>query len=114
MGFTGSALNGCNRASSSLWATVGTWLFASSLLAQVGSAVITGVVTDPTNTPVPNANVRVVNEALGVATELRTNEAGVYRASSLMPGVYTVQSQAQGFAPSTRTHVELSTAQSLA
>ncbi len=57
---------------------------------------------------------RVVNEDLGGATELRTNEAGVYRANSLLPGLYTVESQAQGFSPSTRTHVQLSTAQSLA
>ena len=37
-----------------------------SLIAQVGSAVITGVVTDPSLSPIPNTKLRVVNEQSGV------------------------------------------------
>src|SRR4051812_7441453 len=84
------------------------------LNAQVGSAVITGVVTDPTRTPIPSAAVRVVNEESGVATEITTNESGVFRANSLVPGLYTVESRAPGFSAALRTHLQVSTAQSLA
>ena len=84
------------------------------LIAQVGSAVITGVVTDPSRAPIPNANVRIVNEQSGSVFDLTTNEAGLYRANSLLPGVYTIQAKVQGFTVAVRPHLQVSTAQSLA
>src|SRR5512133_2650453 len=58
---------------------------------------ITGVVTDATGAVVPNATVKVTNINTGVVTALRTNNEGVYTASSLNPGTYRVQAEAQGF-----------------
>jgi len=84
------------------------------LIAQVGSAVITGVVTDPSRAPIPNANVRIVNEQSGSVFDLTTNEAGLYRANSLLPGLYTIEAKVQGFTVAVRPHLRVSTAQSLA
>ena len=64
--------------------------------------MITGVVTDPSLSPIPNTEMRVINEQSGSATELTTNESGLYRANSLLPGLYTVEAKANGFALSSR------------
>lgn len=96
------------------WVILASTLFQCCLLAQVGSATITGVVADSTGIPIPNASVRVVNEDSGSANDLKTNDAGLYRANSLLPGLYTIKGETRGFTVATREHVQLSTAQSLA
>ena len=58
---------------------------------------ITGVVTDATGAVVPNATVKVTNVNTGVVTTIKTNNEGIYTASSLNPGTYKVQAEAQGF-----------------
>lgn len=73
----------------------------TTLLGQGTLSTIRGVVTDPTGAVIPEAAVTVTNQATGVNYNLKTNSAGVYYITSLIPGTYTVQAAARGF----RTYV---------
>ena len=53
---------------------------------QTGNGVINGSVKDPTGAVLAGAAVRVTNEGSGVSLDTRTNDAGIYRVSSLGPG----------------------------
>jgi Carboxypeptidase regulatory-like domain/TonB dependent receptor-like, beta-barrel len=72
-------------------------LFAPGLKAQGLFGTISGVVTDQSGGVVQGATVTVTNVSTNVATTLTTNNAGVYNATSLNPGIYNVQADAQGF-----------------
>jgi hypothetical protein len=65
---------------------------------QITTGALSGTVTDPAGASVPGAKVEVINQATGVTTPVVTNNAGVYKASFLIPGTYTVRISAQGFA----------------
>jgi len=66
-------------------------------LAQFDSATLTGIVTDPAGSLVPNATVRAVNEATNTEASAITNTEGRYVFPSLRPGSYRVVTSAQGF-----------------
>lgn len=72
-------------------------LFSVAALAQSGSSVITGNIKDPTGAVIPGAKLRVVNEATGVAVDVISNDQGLYRAASLVPGSYRVEVSLEGF-----------------
>ena len=77
------------------------FFFASALgMAQSagGVAGISGVVRDASGSFVPAAKVVVANDALGVARNLTTNDAGIFTAPALIPGPgYRVAVTASGF-----------------
>jgi hypothetical protein len=58
---------------------------------------ITGTVTDSSGAVLPGATVTVTNVATSVAKTLTTNGAGVYSATSLIPGTYKVEASLTGF-----------------
>jgi hypothetical protein len=70
-------------------------LFVRSALAQ--SAQLSGQVTDPQALPVPNAEVRVVNQATNVERKTSTNDSGSFTVPYLEVGTYVVYVQAPGF-----------------
>lgn len=70
-------------------------LVTSSALAQ--TAQIQGQVTDPQHAAVPNADVRVVNQATSVERRTKTNDTGMFSFPFLEPGHYKITVQAQGF-----------------
>jgi hypothetical protein len=70
-------------------------LFAASALGQ--TAQVTGTVTDPTGSVVPNAKVVATNLETGVARDGITNESGNYLITALFPGRYRVTAEAAGF-----------------
>ncbi len=78
---------------SGLFALIG----AATVFGQGTSGTITGVVTDPSGAVVPNATVTVLDQGKGVDFNLKSNEAGVYYVTSLIPGKYTVTVTAKGF-----------------
>jgi hypothetical protein len=88
-------------AAKSVWAGVLAALFVTlgtpSLLAQTGRANITGVVTDSQGAVVSGATVTATNNATGVETPATTNGSGVYSIIQIMPGVYTVKVEREGF-----------------
>lgn len=72
-------------------------LCAARVAAQGLFGTISGVVTDSSGAVVPGAMVKVTNVNTNVTVTLATNNSGVYNATSLNPGVYDVQADAQGF-----------------
>jgi hypothetical protein len=78
-----------------------------SLAAQEFRATITGTVTDPQGSTIPNARVEAVNLATQVANEARTNESGVYVVPFLPVGKYSITVTSDGFKRATRSSVEL-------
>lgn len=64
--------------------------------AQMSSARVTGVVTDPRGAVVPNAQVVIVNRATGVASQAVSNVNGIYTVSFLTPGPYEMTIEAGG------------------
>jgi hypothetical protein len=68
---------------------------------------VNGTVTDPSGGVVANATVAVVNTATNSARIVQTNATGNYNAPFLVPGVYRVQAELQGFKVASRTGVVL-------
>ncbi len=65
--------------------------------AQVGTATITGRVTDPTGAAVPAVEVVVTNLETNFRFNAVTNTEGLFRVQSLQPGPYRVAFTAAGF-----------------
>src|SRR5450432_2890348 len=65
--------------------------------AQVGTATITGTVTDQSGASVAGVKITVLETAMNFAAPSETNSAGIYRVQSLQPGTYDVSFQAAGF-----------------
>src|SRR5215831_3128185 len=61
------------------------------------SGDVTGVITDPSDAVVPNANVTLRNNGTGHTQTTTTNSSGIYRFSLVEPGQYTVTANATGF-----------------
>jgi hypothetical protein len=68
---------------------------------------ITGVVTDPAGGVVVGAAVTVTNSETNLARAATTNNAGNYTFPSLLPGIYSVKAEMQGFQGEVRNGVEL-------
>ncbi len=81
--------------------TLGTMLTAFGWAQADGNkAQIAGTVMDPNQAAVVGAKVSVRNTGTGLLRELKTNDAGFYRAVLLDPGTYDVTVDAAGFAQS--------------
>jgi Carboxypeptidase regulatory-like domain len=78
-----------------------------SAMAQSTSAAMAGFVSDSTGSAVPDATVTITNIATGVTTTARTNNAGLYRASGLVPGVYRAVITGEGFKSLVRDGIQL-------
>jgi len=75
------------------------------------TAQLTGLVSDPSGTAVPNATVEIRNVATGVAGETVTNDRGYYTVPNLNPGTYDVSVRRQGFRTTTQTGMKLDVGQ---
>jgi hypothetical protein len=82
-------------------------LFATSsiALAQRDLGTITGTITDPSGSAIPNAKITIKNDATGVAYDTVTNETGTFTRPALNPGTYTVTVEASGFERSQQGNV---------
>jgi outer membrane receptor protein involved in Fe transport len=80
---------------------------AAAVVAQAVFAAITGTVTDSSGAVLPGATVSVTNVETGVVKALSTNEAGVYNATNLIPGIYTVEASLSGFKTAVVSRVTL-------
>ena len=72
-------------------------LLACSCFAQEYRARIEGLVTDPSQSAVPDATVSLLNTITGVQTVRRTSGTGLYVFDLVDPGTYTLTVEAPGF-----------------
>ena len=74
------------------------WVVAPPrMMAQGLFGTISGVITDSSGAVVVGATVQLTHLDTNVTKTLTTNNAGVYSATSLNPGVYRVEASASGF-----------------
>src|SRR5205807_10046298 len=66
--------------------------------AQVAGATLSGTVADASGAVIPNATILIKNTATGVVRQVTTNANGLYIAPNLLPGSYSVSTEAKGFA----------------
>ena len=81
------------------------------VLAQNGSSTISGSVKDGTGAVLASAKVKIVNEQTGTSFDTETNDAGLYRVGSLLPGIYRVEVETNGFERLVRRPVSLEVGQ---
>lgn len=86
----------------SLWVTLAAVCVAcsfgvSSAVAQAVYGSILGTVTDPSGAAVNGAKVTVTSQTKNVSVTETTNESGNYSVTHLIPDVYAVRVEAQGF-----------------
>jgi Carboxypeptidase regulatory-like domain/TonB dependent receptor len=78
-----------------------------SVVAQVPTGTVNGLISDPREAVVPNARVVAVSKAQGVSRETTSNADGLYVITDLAPGDYDLKIEAPGFAPSEFTEVSV-------
>jgi len=83
------------------------------LYAQETRGTILGRVTDQTGAGIPNADVQVVNQAMGTTMTVKTNGDGLYSVPLLLPGMYKITASATGFKGFVRENVQLQVADRL-
>src|SRR5579883_3183088 len=88
-------------------------LLCGGIFAQENGATVTGIVTDPSGAPVPNATVKATNNANNEARETKTNNQGVYTIPYLDPSIYTIEFSASGFSTVKRQEISLAVSQVL-
>ncbi len=85
----------CLRIASAAFACL--LFFPLFLLAQENSGTITGLVSDPSGSPVPNAQVTITAAQTGTKHDSVSNSAGQYTVPFLQPDNYDIDVQAPGF-----------------
>ncbi|MGC2401193.1 MAG: carboxypeptidase-like regulatory domain-containing protein, partial [Acidobacteriaceae bacterium] len=88
-----------------LAATIG--MLPLGALCQTTAGSITGTVVDQQQAFVPNATVTATNLAQNANTQVSTDSKGHFVFPVLLPGLYNVTAVAPGFAPETRTGINL-------
>jgi hypothetical protein len=81
------------------------FLSAPTALPQVLYGSVVGVVEDPSSAAMPRAALTLTNKGTGQTYETKTDEAGRYAISNVLPGDYDLKVTAQGFRTQTRTDV---------
>src|SRR5262245_4305526 len=82
-----------------------------ALYAESETAVLFGLVKDPSGGLVPGAKVQLRNESTGATRELVSDDKGLYYFTLLPPGTYEFNVEASGFKQYRDSHVRVQVAQ---
>jgi len=83
-------------------------IFPTLVFSQgMNTALLRGVVMDPTQAAVPGAKITITDTATGVVTETTTDSVGRYIFNEVKPATYTVRATATGFKTYIRENVVL-------
>lgn len=82
-------------------------LLARTLSGQVAGGTVTGTITDPSGSPVANAQVTVEETSRNDVRQITTNQNGLYNAPNLNPGNYNIRVSAPGFATLLQSNVAI-------
>jgi hypothetical protein len=74
---------------------------------QIGTATISGIVTDPSNAAVDSVSIVATHVATGVAYSARTNTSGFYIIPNLAVGQYQVTAEISGLKKGVRAGITL-------
>lgn len=86
-------------------------LFSSVALAQVTSATLNGIVSDPGGAAISGAQVQVQNVDTNLRQATETNDSGLYSVSQLPSGQYRITVQKTGFRKVVQTGITLTIGQ---
>lgn len=81
--------------------------------AQQFTGSLVGVVTDKTQSAIPDAEVEIVNAATQIRRKTKTDQSGGYEISALLPGLYVLTVSHNNFQSRTVQNVGLADAQQL-
>src|SRR5689334_4245378 len=81
------------------------------LNAQMGVAVLSGIVTDPTGAIVPGAKVTLSSATENASRDTVTDSKGQYVIPAIPPGTYSLTVNASGFQPQTFNAIKLTSGQ---
>jgi hypothetical protein len=84
---------------------------AGAVVAQEDRAVVTGTVTDPSQSAIANAVVTIDNGLTGFHREVRTNDSGAFLIPGLSVGVYDITIRKEGFRAEQYSGLELAVGQ---
>jgi len=79
--------------------------------AQETRATLSGTVTDPDGSAVPNANVTLVNVKTNITATAKSTAEGQYRFLFIDPGTYTLSAESAGFSRFSEQNIVLVTSQ---
>ena len=82
-------------------------VLSAPMLAQNTNGSISGSVKDPSGAVIPNAVITITNEDTGVSRNFKSSGSGVYTATTLAFGNYTVKIEASGFSTQVVNHLTL-------
>ena len=82
-------------------------LGCAAAVAQQGRGSISGTISDPNGSAVPDATVTITNLATQATFTSRTTESGTYTAPSLVVGEYLVSVEKQGFKNAVASNITL-------
>ena len=91
----------------SLWLVLFCIALATGASAQVLYGSLTGTVADPTGAVVTGAKVDVVGVQTGVTQTATTDSDGIYRFTTLVPGLYNLTISSPGFANQVTNNVRV-------
>jgi Carboxypeptidase regulatory-like domain/TonB dependent receptor-like, beta-barrel len=94
------------------FAWLGLQWFATPSQAQI-TATIAGTVTDQSGAVVPDADIKLVNDATQFARAIKTNSNGQYVATTIPPGSYSITVSKSGFQQLKRSGVQVAVATTL-
>src|SRR5215470_2078326 len=83
------------------------FFLAANVFAQLGTAGISGLVSDTNGAAIANSRVIVKNKATGQTRETIANGEGIYTFQNLPPATYEVRVEATNFAPAVVESVTL-------
>ncbi|MCL5743391.1 MAG: TonB-dependent receptor, partial [Acidobacteria bacterium] len=75
--------------------------------AQESRGTIVGAVSDPSGAAIPGAQVKAINVATNAGASAVTNASGAYEIPYLLPGIYRITVESQGFKKTERDGIEL-------
>jgi len=90
-----------------VWTLLGSGLSAST--GQIGAGTLVGAVLDSAGTPVPGALVTAINRGSQLSWTATTGNDGEFGIARVMPGVYDVRVELDGFRPLLRQRVRVLT-----
>jgi hypothetical protein len=75
------------------------------------TAILTGVITDPTQAVVPDTKITVTKADTGITRDAKSGPGGEYRVVLLPPGIYEIKVEKPGFLAQVRKGIDLTVGQ---